>query len=163
MWDLTTLCILMTTYIYIYIYIYIYLYFYTSLMQDLKIRGFLSVPGRWQRTCLKQADIEKKTILWNDWSERTDLYQNKCVSLFGRMQCCPNKRIHIRPLSQHSHKKRKDFCFLSLWSQNYFWDWIKRVNPMECNVNDLTYIKKFSFFSWIGSSRNKRFFLQYLT
>ena len=143
--------------------LFVYLYFYTSLMQDLKIRGFLSVPGRWQRTCLKQADIEKKTILWNDWSERTDLYQNKCVSLFGRMQCCPNKRIHIRALSQHSHKKRKDFCFLSLWSQNYFWDWIKRVNPMECNVNDLTYIKKFSFFSWIGSSRNKRFFLQYLT
>ena len=35
---------------------------------------------------------------------------------------------------------RTSFCFLWLWSQNYFWDWTKRVNPMKCNVNGLTFL-----------------------
>ena len=33
--------------------------------------------------------------------------------------------------------------------------------PMECYLKSLTYIKSFSFFNWIGSSRNKPFFLDF--
>ena len=92
--------------------------------------------------------------------------KKKFLSLFGWMQCCPNKRIYIRALSQHSHKKWKDFLvFLWLWSQELFlrlnemWNIINYL--MEYYLNSLTYIKPFSFFSWIGSSRNKPFSLDF--
>ena len=48
------------------------------------------------------------------FSEKTDLYQSKFLFLFGRMQCCPNKRIEIKVLSQHRHKKQKDFLLILL-------------------------------------------------
>ena len=63
---------------------------------------------------------------------------------------------------------KTSFCFLWPWSQNYFWDWKKRLKPEVncwlshgCNLNGLTYIKWLSFFSWIGSSWNKLFFLDF--
>ena len=88
--------------------------------------------------------------------------------LFGRMQYCPNNRIYISALSQHSHKKRKNFLLILLTIVSRIISEIERnvenqhwiaSYPMECYLNSLTYIKQFSFFNWIGSCWNKPFFL----
>ena len=64
---------------------------------------------------------------------------------------------------------KTSFWFFWLWSQELF----LRLNetyktsteqltiPWKCYLNSLTYIKRSSFFNWIGSSRNKSFFLDF--
>ena len=44
------------------------------------------------------------------FSEMTVLYKNKFLSLFGRMQCCPNKGIYIRALSQELFSGLNETC-----------------------------------------------------
>ena len=102
------------------------------------------------------------------FSEKTDLYYIIFLFFFGRMQCCPNKRIYIRALFQHSDSVRLPSDSFDYGLKNYFWDWTKRAKPalnswngMECYLNSVTYIKPFSFFNWIGSWRNKPFFLDF--
>ena len=83
------------------------------------------------------------------------------------MQFCLNKRTYIRALSQHSHKKRKDFLLILLNMVSRIISQIERNQhwiadyPIECCLNSLTYINRFSFFNWIGSSRNNFFLLDF--
>ena len=88
--------------------------------------------------------------------------------MFDRMQCCPNKHIYIRALSQASHKKREDFLLILLTMVSRIISEIERnvqnqhwIAGMECYLNSVTYIKPFSFFNWIRSWRNKPFFLDF--
>ena len=63
------------------------------------------------------------------------------------------------------------WCFAFIKSFNFIlvtWGQTKCVKPwianypMKCYLNELTYIKQFSFFSWIRSSLNEPFFLPWV-
>ena len=67
------------------------------------------------------------------------------------MQCYPNKRIYIKALSQHSHKKRKDFLLVLL----------TMVSRIISEIERKTHKIQFPFFNWSGSFRNKPLFLDF--
>ena len=85
----------------------------TFLIQDLKIQVFFLFLEDDHEHIWNKPTFNRK-ITFEMFSEKADLYYNKFLFLFDRMQCCPNKRIYIRALSQHSHKKRKDFLLIFL-------------------------------------------------
>ena len=130
MWDLSTLCILMTTFIYILLWCRTSKFevFFQSLEDDKE--------HVWNKPTLNRKLSYEMTDPKGPIYIKTNvfLYLVECnvipINVFT-LELCLN--IVIR-------NGRTSFCFLWLWSQNYFWDWTKRVNPMKCNVNGLTFL-----------------------